>query len=224
MIQTVKLASVPPTYGETTAALAVPEGDQPAPGVVLLQEYWGVNDHLRDVAGRWAKEGFLTLAPSLYRGAVATSAEEAMAMLRGLDRARALADIAGAVAALKADPRCSGKVGITGFCVGGAYTLAAAAAIEGLSAAVPFYGVPPSADWSKVTAPVQAHFSATDDWAKPSIAQQIQAELQQRGVEMQLFVYDAPHAFFNDTRDVYSPKDAEVAWARTVAFMRQHLL
>lgn len=224
MTQTVKIASVPATYGETTAALAVPEGDKPAPGVVLLQEYWGLNDHIRDVAARLAKEGFITLAPSLYRGELAKTPEEAMGLMRGLDRQRALADIAGAVAALKADPRCSGKVGLTGFCMGGAYSFSAAAQLEGLSAVVPFYGVPPSADWSKVTAPVQAHFSATDDWAKPSIALQIQQELKQHGTEMQLFVYDAPHAFFNDTRpDVYSAKDAQVAWERAVGFLRQHL-
>ncbi len=224
MTQTVKIASVPPAFGETTAALALPEGDKPAPGVIVLQEYWGLNDHIRDLAARWAKEGFIALAPSLYRGEVAKTPDEAMGMMRELPRERAIADIAGALAALKADPRCSGKVGLTGFCMGGAYSFSAAAQLEGLSAVVPFYGVPPSADWSKLKAPVQAHFSATDEWAKPSIALQIQAELQKHGGEMHLFVYDAPHAFLNDTRpDAYSPKDAAVAWERAVGFMRQHL-
>lgn len=223
--QTVKIPSVPSTFGETSGELAVPASDVPAPGIVVLQEFWGVNQHIVSVTERWAGEGFLALAPSLYRGEVAATREEASKMMGSLDRQQALADIAGAVAALLADPRCSGKIGITGFCLGGAYAFAAATVIEGLGAVLPFYGVPPTADWSKVTAPVQAHFSASDQWAKPEIAREIQAELAKHGVEMELFVYDSAHAFFNETRtDVYSAEDAAKAWERSVAFMRKHLL
>jgi carboxymethylenebutenolidase len=176
MTQPVTVQSVPATFGDTPGALALPEGDQPAPGVVVLQEFWGVNDHIRSIVDRWAAAGFVALAPSLYRGQLAGTREEASKLMGGLDRARAVADIAGAVAALRAHQRCSGKIGVTGFCMGGAYAFAAATLVPGLSAVVPFYGVPPSADWSKVTAPVQAHFSATDDWAKPELARKIQDE------------------------------------------------
>lgn len=224
MTQPVTIAAVPATFGETPGELALPDGDGKAPGVVVLQEFWGVNDHIRSITDRWAAAGFVALAPSLYRGEVVSKREEASKLMGSLDRARALADIAGAVEALRAHPRCNGKIGVTGFCMGGAFAFAAAAAVPGLSAVVPFYGVPPGADWSKVTAPVQAHFSSSDEWAKPELARKIQDELKQHGVAMELFVYDSPHAFFNDTRpEVYSADNAAVAWERAVSFMRQHL-
>lgn len=224
MTQSVAIPAVPATFGETTGALALPEGDGKAPGVVVLQEIWGVNEHIRSVTERWAAAGFVALAPSLYRGATATEWDGARKLMNALDRQRAFADIAGAVAALRAHPRCTGKIGLTGFCMGGAYSFSAATLIEGLGAVVPFYGVPPSADFSKLTAPVQAHFSATDDWAKPELARKIQDELKQHGVPMELFIYNSAHAFFNDTRpEVYSIEDAALAWERAVGFMRQHL-
>ncbi len=223
MTQSVTIDSVPATFGATSGVLALPEGDEAAPGIVLLQEYWGINDHIRDVAGRWAKEGFVVLAPDLYRGGVAGTPEEAMQLMGALPRERALADIAGAVAALRKHPRCSGKLGLTGYCMGGAYAFAASTMIDGLGAVVPFYGVPQKADWAAATAPIQAHFAAIDDWAKPEIARQIKADVEAHGGSMELFVYDAEHAFCNDTRPAYSPDNAAMAWARAVAFMRKHL-
>jgi carboxymethylenebutenolidase len=222
--ETVKIASAPASSGETTGALALPAGDGPAPAVVVLQEYWGVNEHIRSIVERWAAAGFVALAPDLYRGKLAGSPDEAMAMLSSLDRMQAIADIAGAVEVLRAHPRSNGKIGLTGYCMGGAYSFSAATMIGGLGAVVPFYGVPPAADWSKLTAPVQAHFATVDDWAKPELAKKIQEAIQAQGGSMELFVYDAQHAFCNDTRpEVYSPQNAKLAWERAVAFMRQHL-
>ncbi len=208
---------------ETSGALATPVGAGKAPAIVVIQEYWGLNDHVKDLCERFAGEGFVALAPDLYHGAVTKDAAEAMKLMQGLDWARAMADIAGAVDTLRAHPRSNGKVAVTGFCMGGALTFIASTAIPDLAAAVPFYGVPPGGDWSKVTCPIQAHFAATDGWAKPSIALDIQAAVQQHGGAMELNVYDAQHAFMNTTRpEVYSPEDAKLAWERAITFLKQH--
>ncbi|MCA9678014.1 MAG: dienelactone hydrolase family protein [Kofleriaceae bacterium] len=204
-------------------ALATPAGDGKAPGVVLLQEYWGINDHVRSLVTRMAAEGFVTLAPDLYHGKVATTAAEAGAMMGALDWPHTLDDIAAAVAYLRAHPRCNGKVAVTGFCLGGALSFATACAVPGLAAVVPFYGVPAQADWSKVDAPILAHFAQIDEWAKPELARDIQQTLQGQGKSMELHVYDAQHAFCNDTRpEVYAPEAAKLAWQRTVDFIRSH--
>jgi carboxymethylenebutenolidase len=109
--------------------------------------------------------------------------------------------------------------------MGGAITLAAAASSPslGLAAAVPFYGVPWQTDYKLIDCPVQAHFAAIDEWAKPSIALDIQKTVQERGGAMEVNVYDAKHAFMNDTRpEVHSPDDAKLAWARAVTFLKEH--
>jgi carboxymethylenebutenolidase len=210
---------------EGSGALALPPGTGKAPALVLLQEYWGLNDHIKSLAERFAAEGFVVLAPDLYRGQVTKNAEEAGKLMKGLDYPRAFGDVAGAVEYLRAHPRSNGKVAITGFCMGGAITLAAAASSPslGLAAAVPFYGVPWSTDYTKIDCPVQAHFATTDEWAKPSIALEIQKTVQEQGGAMEVNVYDAKHAFMNDTRpEVHSPEDAKLAWGRAVAFLKQH--
>jgi carboxymethylenebutenolidase len=224
MTQRVEFFAEPASHGMASGYLAEPEGRSQVPGIVLLQEFWGLNNHIKSLAERWAAAGFLTVAPDLYRGAITSDRAEASKLMAGLDRERALADIAGAAKWLGGQARCTGKVGVTGFCMGGAYAFVAAVRVPGLSAVAPFYGVPPSMDWSQVTAPIQAHFAARDTWATPEAAQQIQRALQQRGATMDLFVYDAEHAFCNDTRPaVFAPEHAALAWQRTVDFMRQHL-
>ncbi|MEZ4363588.1 MAG: dienelactone hydrolase family protein [Kofleriaceae bacterium] len=223
-IQRVDFPALPETFGPASGALVAPPGEERVPAVVLLQEYWGLNEHIQDLARRWAAEGFLVLAPDLYRGVLAEDATKAGELMSQLDRGRALADIAGAVAQLRAHPRCRGKVGVTGYCMGGAYALAAAARLPDLDAVIPFYGIPPQQDWSKITAPVQAHFAEHDGWAKPDAARAIQEAVRAGGGEMELFVYDAQHAFCNDTRPaVYAAEHAATAWQRSVAFFRKHL-
>lgn len=224
MIEPLTFPASPSSHGTARGALAAPAGTEACPAVVVLQEYWGLNDHIQAVAERWAGAGFLALAVDLYRGQLAHDASRASKLMNELDRERALADITGAVDCLRQHPRFAGKVGITGYCMGGAYTFAAAAAIEGLAAVVPYYGLPPSADWSKVTAPIQAHFCRTDGWARADVAAKVQTLIQEQGGTMELFIYDAPHAFCNDTRsEVYTPEAAATAWQRTLEFMRQHL-
>jgi carboxymethylenebutenolidase len=211
---------------DSSGELALPQGSDKAPAVVLIQEWWGVNDHVRSLVERLAADGFLVLAPDLYHGKTTKDPGEAGKLMQSLDWGRAIDEIAGAVSFLASHPKSSGKVGILGFCMGGALSFAAATKIPELAAAVPFYGVPsgPWADWSKVRAPIQAHFARRDEWAKASLAEEIKKQLEGHGQRMELHVYDADHAFVNDTRpEVYAPDAAKTAWQRAVAFLKEHL-
>jgi carboxymethylenebutenolidase len=214
------------TGGDASGELAEPSGSGKAPSVVLIQEWWGINDHVKDLTERLAKEGFLVVAPDLYHGKVTKDAAEAGKLMTELDTLNAVQEIAGAVAFLKEHPRGNGKVGVTGFCLGGALTLASACHIEGLSAAVSFYGIPPAekVDYAKVTAPVMMHVAKKDDWVTPAKAEAVKKQLEDRKHPVELHLYDADHAFVNNTRpEVYDEKSAKVAWERTVAFFKKHL-
>lgn len=213
-----------PTGRNLEGELATPAGDAPVPGLVLVQEWWGVNDNIRAYAERYAAEGFLTLAVDLYDGAVTTDRGEAAHRMNELDWPRALDHIAGAVAYLAKHPRATGKVGITGFCMGGALTLSAATHVSGLAAAVPFYGVPGDFDAARVSAPVLLHFAARDTWATPEAGRTVVAALHELGKAATLELYDADHAFMNMARpEVFDRACADRAWATTIAFLRDHL-
>jgi carboxymethylenebutenolidase len=205
--------------------LALPKGEGRHPAVVVIHEWWGLNEQIKSLCDRWANEGFLALAPDLYDGKVVPigKSDEAGAAMNALDFGKAGKTIAAAVGKLKDDSRCTGKVSVTGYCMGGALSFATATHVSGLAAVVPFYGMPPSADWSKVDAPVQAHFASHDDWATVAGAEKIKEELAKHGRSMELHVYDAKHAFCNDQRpDVYNPAAAQQAWQRAVDFVRAH--
>lgn len=208
---------------DARGSLAVPAGSGPAPTVVVIHEWWGVTDQVQSVAEKLAAEGFVALAVDLYRGLVTRDPAEAERQMKALPRERALADLRGAIDYLRAHPRSNGKVAVTGFCMGGAYTFAAACFIRGLAAAVPFYGLPPAPDWSLVDVPILAHVASRDTWVTPAAAEKVQETLAARGQRMDLHVYEADHAFMNEQRpEVYSPDDARVAWERTVDFLRLH--
>jgi carboxymethylenebutenolidase len=200
--------------------LELPAGDGKHPGVVILHEWWGVNEQMQATAKRYAEEGMCALVVDLYHGKLAKDATEASTLMTELDRTAALADIAAAVATLKAHARCTGKVAVTGYCMGGALTFRAAAEIRGLACTVPFYGLPGDLEWSKIDAPVQAHFARDDDWATVAGAEKIKAAVT---VPMELHVYEAKHAFCNERRpEVYNAEAAALAWGRALAFIRQH--
>jgi carboxymethylenebutenolidase len=189
----------------------------------VIQEWWGLNEQIQRTADRLAAEGFLALAPDLYHGKLAKDRDEASHLMNTLDWKRAMDDLAGAVEHLRAHPGGSGKVAVIGFCMGGALSLAAAVNLPGLAAVVPFYGVPGDLDWSKVTAPVLAHFSKTDDWATPEKARAIQQVIEEHDGSMELHLYDAEHAFMNEQRpEVYNAEAAKQAWHRTIHFLREH--
>jgi carboxymethylenebutenolidase len=215
----------PSNQGDTASgALALPVGEGKAPAVLVIQEWWGLNDQIKTVAENWAKEGFVALAVDLYHGQLAKDATEAQDLMVKLDRKRAMADIGGALDYLRGHARSTGKLGVTGYCMGGAYAFSAVLAFKGISAAVPFYGLGPGGEWSAVEAPIQAHFAARDGWAKPEGAREIQEILTGLGKSMELHVYDADHAFCNDRRpEVFHPGAAALAWSRAVAFMKKQL-
>ncbi|HEY0479389.1 MAG TPA: dienelactone hydrolase family protein [Kofleriaceae bacterium] len=208
----------PSSAGEASGILATPDGGGKPPGVVVLQEWWGINDQIKTVAERYAAAGFVALVPDLYHGKLAKDAEEAAAMMHALDFGKAVQEIAGAVAFLR--DRSNGKIAVTGYCMGGALAFASAVNIRGLAAVVPFYGLPGDLDWSKVDAPVQAHFATHDDWATVAGAQKIKDAVQ---VPMELHTYDAQHAFANERRpDVHHPEATKQSWDRALAFIRAH--
>jgi carboxymethylenebutenolidase len=211
---------------ELDGALAEPGGTGKVGGLVVLQEWHGVNAQMKAKCDRFAAAGYLSLAPDLYHGKVATNDEEAGALMGQLDWGKAVAEIGEAVAYLRAHPRSNGKVGVIGFCMGGALTLAASRYVEGLACAVPFYGVPstPLDEFAEVKTPIQAHFAKKDDWAKPEKAEQIQAKVKAGGGHMDLFVYDAGHAFMRDGDPSHYDADAaKLAWDRATEFLKKHL-
>lgn len=208
-----------PDGGSSRAYLA--EAGPGAPGLILIQEWWGLNPHICELAERFAAAGFTTLAPDLYRGRIASSADEASHLMTGLDFGDAThQDLAGALAYLK--QRCA-RVGVTGFCMGGALTIAAAVHLPGLAAASCFYGIPPAefADPARIGIPFQGHFAARDDWCTPAAVDALEAKLK---VQHELHRYPAAHAFFNDKRpEVYDAACAKLAWERTLSFLNRHL-
>jgi len=208
----------PSSAGEASGVLVTPEGAGKPPGVVVIQEWWGVNDQIKSVAERYAAGGFAAVVPDLYHGKLAKDAEEAGALMKALDFGKAVQEIAGAVEFVRG--RSTGKVAVTGYCLGGALTFASAVNIRNLAAVAPYYGLPGDLDWTKIDAPIQAHFAKHDDWATASGAQKIKDAVK---VPMELFVYDAQHAFCNERRpEVYNAEAAKQSWDRALAFLRAH--
>jgi carboxymethylenebutenolidase len=206
---------------------AEPSGTGKVGGVVVIQEWHGINAEMRTKVERFASEGYLTIAPDLYHGKVATNDAEAAALMNALDFGRAVGEIGAAAQWLKEQPRSNGKVAVIGFCLGGALSFAAAANVPGLAAIVPFYGLPDvdRVQFDKVTAPILAHFAGTDDWASPDKARQLQKDLEAKGKSMELHVYEgAGHAFMRATDPTrYHEASAKKAWERTFAFLKQHI-
>ena len=179
----------------------------------------GVYDHIRNLVDRFVQEGLIALAPDLYHGKVTSRTDEAE--MNALDWPASMHILQRAVSFLN-HPRSNGNIGLTGFCMGGALSFAAACQVHDLSAFVPFYGIPPAseANYAKVHAPL-AHFAKHDEWATVQAASQIQNQLKAEHKEITLHVYDAQHAFMNNTRpDVYEPSSAKLAWKRTIDFFR----
>lgn len=201
--------------------IELPAGEGRAPGVVIVQEWWGLNQQIQAIAKRWAEEGFVAIVPDLYHGKLAKDAAEASAMMKALDFGKAIGELAASLRLLREHERCTGKVALTGYCMGGALTFATAVNVPGtIACAIPFYGLPGDLEWSKIDAPIQAHFAQHDDWATIAGAKQIEAAVT---VPMELHVYDAQHAFCNEMRpEVYNADACRQAWGRAVAFARLH--
>lgn len=208
--------------------LAVPPSGS-GPGLLVLQEWWGLVDHIKDVCDRFAQEGFVALAPDLYNGKVTKSPDEAGKLFMALNIANASADLRGAAAALLTRPETSStRVGAVGFCMGGQLALYAAMEYpDQIGAAVDFYGVHPSVriDPAKIRVPVLGHFAKRDNSVKEADARALVAKIQTAGGSVEAHYYEADHAFFNDTRPtVHDKACAAAAWRRTLAFLRKQLV
>ena len=197
--------------------------DKGAHGVIVIQEWWGLNDQICGVADRFARAGYNALAPDLYKGRVTASVDEANHLMIGLDFADATQqDLRGAAQHLKAQ---SGDLAVMGFCMGGALTIAAAVHIAEFDAAVCFYGIPPKefADPAKVPIPLQGHFANRDDWCTPAAVDEFERALRTTGIMHEIYRYDAAHAFANERSAAYDVACANQAWDRMEAFLRSHL-
>lgn len=200
------------------------EAGKGKPGIVVIQEWWGLNDQICGVADRFARAGYNALAPDLYKGRVTQKPDEANHLMTGLDFPGAThQDIRGAVQFLKAS---SGKVGVMGFCMGGALTVASAVHIPEAAAAVCFYGIPPKdfADPGKIKIPFQGHFANRDDWCTPAAADALEADLKKAGANFEIHRYEANHGFTNERSEQnYDTKSANEAWERMAAFLKANL-
>lgn len=211
--------------GATTAHVALPtETTSSNPAVILIQEWWGINDHIRDLAGRYANEGYTCIAPDLYRGVVVTKTEEASRMMHELSIEDGLDIIKSAIA--KAQQTYNlGKLGITGYCMGGTYALRAACEIDTLAAAAPFYGdIPDEKTLAKLKVPTLFVAGARDGWITPEKVNELKEAAHKFELPVEVVSYDADHAFFNDTRpEVYNPEAAADAWQRVLNLFRERL-
>lgn len=197
------------------------------PGIVVIQEWWGLTDHIADVTNRLAAEGFVALAPDLYGGRTTHDSDEAGKLMGELPVNDAATDLGGAVDFLLGhDAVTSSTVGAVGFCMGGGFVLVLAAQQgDRIGAAVPFYGVLKEdyPSFAGLTAPLQGHFGRDDTMADPdavaALAQRIESE---SGVHPEFHQYPAGHAFFNDENlmGTYDPEQAGIAWDRTLQFLR----
>ncbi|GAB4218516.1 MAG: dienelactone hydrolase family protein [Rhodoferax sp.] len=220
-----------PDGQRATGFLAEPEGNAHAPGVVVIQEWWGLNAQIKGVAQRLANAGYRALVPDLYKGQAALEAQEAHHLMSGLNFGEAAAqDIRGAVQYLK---QGSAKVGVTGFCMGGALTLLAACNVPEMDAGVVWYGCPPLEyiDASAIRAPLMGHFATQDQFFGIETVDALQAKLTQAGVRLEFHRYLAHHAFANETaqgpqrlpQTQYDAAWAQTAWDRTLRFFGREL-
>jgi carboxymethylenebutenolidase len=205
-------------------ALADKGGGGDRPSVIVIQEWWGLNDQICGVADRFARAGYNALAPDLYEGRVTQEPDEANHMMSGLDFPGAThQDIRGAALHLQGlGSNGGGKVAVMGFCMGGALTIAAAVHVPEISVGVCFYGIPPAefADPAKITMPLQCHFANQDDWCTPEAVNALEATLTTAGANAEIHRYDAAHGFFNESSEaVYDAAAANLAWRRMSEFL-----
>ena len=214
--------------GTAPGYLVGPDSGKGGPGLVLLQEWWGLVDHIKDVADRFAAAGFVVLAPDLYDGQQTKSPDQAAKMFMALRIGEAAKDIRGAARHLLARADVSPKrVGVLGFCMGGQLALYAGQQYPGeFGAVVDFYGVHPNVpiDPAKVKVPVQLHFGKRDTNVPELTARELVERLSRGSAEVDAHFYEADHAFFNDTRpEVHNRAAADQAWNRSVDFLKKHL-
>jgi carboxymethylenebutenolidase len=214
--------------GKATAGyLARPEGGGDGAGVIVIHEWWGLNEHTKDIARRYADEGFTALAPDLYDGTVTKDPQEASKLMHALDSERGIEILDAAVASLATTGGVdANRIGVTGFCMGGSFALLLACRNRTIGAAAPFYGdIPGDDELEKLTAPVLFIGASKDGWITVEKMEGLRDALARLGKEGEVKIYEgADHAFFNDTRpEVYNPEAAADAWRRVVSFFEERL-
>jgi carboxymethylenebutenolidase len=220
--QTVQYSS---NGGTTPGFLATPQSGK-GPGVIVIQEWWGLVSHIKHVCDRFAAEGFSALAPDLYHGQSTSEPDEANKLFMALNIGQAEKDLRGAATFL-AQHSSTAKLGAVGFCMGGQLALFAATLNRSVGATVNYYGIHPNVkpDYTKLGGPVLGLFAERDQFVTPKVAREVDAAIKAAGKSSEMHIYPGvDHGFFNDERsDVYHKASAEDAWRRTLAFFRQHL-
>ena len=216
-----------PDGQKAPAYFAEPSPTSKAPGIVVIQEWWGINAQMKGIADRLADEDFRVLVPDLYRGRLAADADEANHLMGDLDWQDAVfQDVQGAVNYLLTTH--SDQVAVLGFCMGGALTIAAGVRTTGMDCGVCFYGIPPRelADPSQLKVPMLFHFAENDDWCNATAVEQLKHDLENVRAETIVEIYPGTqHAFMNEARpEVYDHDAARIAWDRSIAFLRENLL
>lgn len=222
-----EMVQFPVNGGSTGGYLALPQNNS-GPGVIVIQEWWGLVGHIKDVCDRFAAEGFVALAPDVYRGKSTKSPDEAGKLMMALRIDEAERDLSAAVEYLSShESTTSEKLGIVGFCMGGALSLYTATKNPDIGACVVFYGIHPKVkpDLPNLNAPVLGLYGERDHSVTPDMARELERQVKDLRKQIEVVIYpDADHAFFNDTRpEVYNATAATDAWRRTIEFLRKHL-
>jgi carboxymethylenebutenolidase len=219
-----------PSNGQTASGYLATPSSGSGPGVVVIQEWWGLVPHIKDVCDRFAREGFTALAVDLYHGESTTEPDEAAKKMMEMDVPRATKEMGAAVHWLAASDKTVGDgVGVVGFCMGGGLALYLATLRPEVRACVMYYGVIPwegvQPDFSKLNGPVLGHWGSQDSFNAREQVEALERAIREAGKQVEFHWYDADHAFFNDTRpEVSEPEAAQLSWDRTLAFFRQYLV
>jgi carboxymethylenebutenolidase len=215
-----------PSNGRTTSGYLATPAQGKGPGVLVIQEWWGLVGHIKNVCDRFAAARFSALAPDMYHGKTASEPDEAGKLFMALNIAQAEKDLRGATAFL-GQHSSTAKVGAVGFCMGGQLALFAATLDPKVGACVNFYGIHPnvSPDYSKLSGPVLGLFAEKDQFVNPTVARQVDTAIKGAGKVSEIHIYpNADHGFFNDDRkDVYDKAASEDAWNRTLTLFRANL-
>jgi len=213
--------------GDIRATLVIPEGDEKLPGVIVVHEVWGLNAHIKDVAGRLGEAGFMAIAPDAFTplGGSPEDPQKAFPMIREMDRETTVNNYIAAQKYLQNHPRSNGNVGIIGFCWGGSIANSVAVNSPDLKAAVPYYGGQPQAeDVPKIKASLLLHYAGNDARINAGIPA-FEEALKKADIDYTLYMYEgAEHGFNNDTGERYNKVAAELAWKRTIEFLREKLI
>ena len=222
-----EMVRFPSNGSEAEGYLAKPASGK-GPGLVVIQEWWGLNDNIKGIADRFAGEGFVALAPDLYHGQVTSEPDEAGKLMMAMKLEEAARELTGAVDYLAGSDATTGdKLGCVGWCMGGGLSLYLATLKPQIGACVIYYGVLPGVqpDFSKIQAAVLGHYAENDAWASPAAARDLEMKLKSLGKDVEFHIYPGTeHGFFNDTRpEVHKPDASNQTWERTIAFYRKHL-